>query len=314
MTDVDFDDYYESDTEALVGSVATLMNWTGAVLSMVLIGGLGYWGYTLLVRDVAGVPVVRAIEGPMRIAPVDPGGAQAEYQGLSVTRVAVEGAAEAPTEQVVLAPAQVNLEEEDLPVAALIPSDPLEDSTLASGGAVGLPSAETGGGEAPVASAIEMALAEALGEEIAQENGAQVVLASASGASLVPPSVRGVAVSPRPMIRPASLVQTVSVRSVSSVPTASTLDLGPGDIAPGARLVQLGAFPTPEAAHEAWDKLGAQFADYFGDKQRLVQEAKAGGKTFYRLRAVGYEDLSDARRFCAVLVAGSANCIPVIHR
>ena len=49
-------------------------------------------------------------------------------------------------------------------------------------------------------------------------------------------------------------------------------------------------------------------------KRRVIQEASRGGRTFYRLRAMGFEDLSDARRFCAVLLADNADCIPVTTR
>ena len=41
---------------------------------LALVVGIGVWGYKLLVRDVSGVPVVRAVEGPMRIQPENPGG------------------------------------------------------------------------------------------------------------------------------------------------------------------------------------------------------------------------------------------------
>ena len=46
----------------------------------------------------------------------------------------------------------------------------------------------------------------------------------------------------------------------------------------------------------------------------MIQEAESGGRTFYRLRALGFDDLSDARRFCSVLVAENADCIPVTAR
>ncbi len=46
----------------------------------------------------------------------------------------------------------------------------------------------------------------------------------------------------------------------------------------------------------------------------MIQKAESGGRTFYRLRAMGFADLSDARRFCSALVAGNADCIPVTTR
>ena len=41
--------------------VGTYANAAGAVVSLALLVGVGIWGYQLLVRDVSGVPVVRAL-------------------------------------------------------------------------------------------------------------------------------------------------------------------------------------------------------------------------------------------------------------
>ena len=50
------------------------------------------------------------------------------------------------------------------------------------------------------------------------------------------------------------------------------------------------------------------------EKRRVIEKATSGGRTFYRLRAEGFADLPDARRFCAALVAEKADCIPVVTR
>jgi hypothetical protein len=103
--------------------------------------------------------------------------------------------------------------------------------------------------------------------------------------------------------------------SVTPVSTASAgLDVDPASVPVGSRLVQLGAFPTEAEAIAEWDRIGGAFAEYMDGKRRLIQQAETGGTSFYRLRAVGFADLSDARRFCAVLVAGNASCIPVVAR
>ena len=47
-------------------------------------------------------------------------------------------------------------------------------------------------------------------------------------------------------------------------------------------------------------------------KERLIQQAESGGQPFFRLRATGFEDMADARRFCSALVAEDAACIPVV--
>ena len=49
-------------------------------------------------------------------------------------------------------------------------------------------------------------------------------------------------------------------------------------------------------------------------KSRVVQKATSGGRGFYRLRAMGFNDIADARRFCSALVAENADCIPVVMR
>ena len=70
----------------------------------------------------------------------------------------------------------------------------------------------------------------------------------------------------------------------------------------------------PDIARAEWDQLSQRFADYMGGKARVIQEAESGGRTFYRLRAMGFDDINDARRFCSVLVAENADCIPVTTR
>jgi len=67
-------------------------------------------------------------------------------------------------------------------------------------------------------------------------------------------------------------------------------------------------------ARQEWDRLSDRFGEYLEDKNRVIQKAQSGGRTFYRLRALGFADLSDARRFCSALVAEKAECIPVVTR
>ena len=67
------------------------INLAGGLTSLALVVGLGVWGYKLAVRDVNGVPVIQALDGPMRISPADPGGEVADNQGLAVNTVAAVG-------------------------------------------------------------------------------------------------------------------------------------------------------------------------------------------------------------------------------
>ncbi|MEJ6745453.1 MAG: SPOR domain-containing protein, partial [Yoonia sp.] len=108
-----------------------LVNYVGAIVSCALIVGVGVWGYKLVVRDVSGIPVVRAMAGEMRVLPTTPGGEVSVHTGLSVNEVAAVGEASAPEDSVALAPAMAGLADEDVvtllstgveEVSAIVPS------------------------------------------------------------------------------------------------------------------------------------------------------------------------------------------------
>ena len=103
-------------------------------------------------------------------------------------------------------------------------------------------------------------------------------------------------------------------RTVALAIAPSRLEVETDSLPVGTRLVQFGAFDSPQAARDEWEKLNVQFADFLVNKRRVVQQALSGGKTFYRLRAVGFEDINDARRFCSALLAQRQACIPVVTR
>jgi hypothetical protein len=78
--------------------------------------------------------------------------------------------------------------------------------------------------------------------------------------------------------------------------------------------VQLGAFPSADVAATEWTRLTDRFGEVMNGKSRVIQSATSGGKAFYRLRAEGFAELNDARRFCATMVAENVDCIPVVVR
>ncbi len=88
----------------------TYLQLMGAAASVALVAGGVWWGVSLMLRDASGVPVVRAMEGPMRLSPENPGGEVADHAGLAVNAIAAEGQAAAPEERLVLAPAASDLQ------------------------------------------------------------------------------------------------------------------------------------------------------------------------------------------------------------
>jgi hypothetical protein len=115
MAELDFDQFDNGRSGTRSAPLTGLLNIAGGVCSIALVVGLGVWGYKLAVRDVNGVPVIRAMTGPMRVMPQAPGGDVASFQGLSVNAVAAVGMAASMPDQVLLAPAPVELAAEDAP-------------------------------------------------------------------------------------------------------------------------------------------------------------------------------------------------------
>ncbi|WP_223274732.1 SPOR domain-containing protein [Tateyamaria sp. syn59] len=303
-----------------------LTNFAGAAVSLALIAGVSVWGCKLVMRDVSGIPVVRAAEGEMRVRPDNPGGQLARNTGLAVNEVAAAGEASGPVDQVTLAPRPVDLTEEDQPipaqavapvqqpapldVAASLDAPQIDvAAALAEGNVDDLVNQLTAGVDTIEANPIEDAVAEA-------------VLASVDAADLpdtptpVPAVVKGPGpkTSVRPQLRPASAPDTVTPAPVEVATAPQTSELEASAIPTGTRLVQLGAFDSADIARAQWDQMQGRFGDLLRDKDRIVQQAQSGGRTFYRLRAHGFTDLSDARRFCSALVAEGADCIPVVTR
>lgn len=324
-----YDDYGASDEG---GTWAAVLNWGGAILSLILIAGLATWGWKLWVRDVTGVPVVRALEGPMRIAPEDPGGLASEYQGLTVNRIAESRVETPPADEVVLAPAPATLNEDedlamaDLPAVApepeaeplIVVNDPPEPAIgsserivltedaqeepliLVEDSAIDAPQAIEVAAPEPTPSATDLAVAAALADIGLKPEPAILKVDAAANVPVV---------TPRPQMRPGNL-QSVAV----TAPVAQDGEVDAATLASGTRLVQLGAFGSPDVARAEWVEIEARYSDFFVGKSRVIQEVESGGREFYRLRVAGFDDLSDARRFCTVIVADGTNCIPVIHQ
>ncbi|MBI6629816.1 SPOR domain-containing protein [Pontibaca salina] len=333
-------EYYDDRQDAPAGppglssGIAKLVNVAGAVASLALVVGIAFWGYKLIMRDVSGVPVVRAIEGPVRTQPEDPGGQAADHQGLAVNRVAAKGSAAPTADTLRLAPRPVALAPEDAPMASFRPDAAADDADAENAGQIdgdadvdarensdstakvrsdgggsfiANPDADraldkndsnTAGPASFPAGSIDAVLAELVGDGDAQP-------AKATAGVQGP----GVAVSRRPLNRPGNLVAEVS--APVKVTQTITQEVAADSLVPGTPLVQLGALESPEAARAEWARLAARFDDYLSDKSRVIQEASSGGRNFYRLRAMGFEDIAAARRFCAVLIAEQAECIPV---
>ncbi|TXH98474.1 MAG: SPOR domain-containing protein [Pseudorhodobacter sp.] len=279
MADLDYDHF--DDGYAVAGPrFGRMTHIGGAAVSLALLLGAGVWGYQLAVRDVTGIPVIRAAGGPMRMAPANPGGSETSHQGLSVNAVAAAGTALPLPETLVLAPKPMELAEEDL--AGMEPLEPVGNAEVVT--------------KAPAALEAT-AMPEAL--PATQEDAVAAALAEALG-----------------LESPAEVATGEAVANLNDVTqtSAPAAEIAFDTIAPGTLLVQLGAFDDQDKARAEWTRLSGRFADLMGDKALVIQPAQSGGKTFYRLRAHGFATDDDTRRFCTAMLAENATCIPVAQR
>ncbi|AKS46412.1 Sporulation related domain-containing protein [Octadecabacter temperatus] len=327
------------------------VNVAAAAISVALIGGVGIWGYKLLMRDVTGVPVVRALSGEMRVAPENPGGEIANHVGLSVNSVPAIGGAAEPEDRLVLAPSNVSLQAEDMEVTPtaeaveVVATEEAPQDRLGQAIEASLPIDETLEEETVAATEQVAALATpvdpstpltaadvlALADQIAAGAAPMTDLAEGETApievavngvtvnpDLIPDAVPGVRRSPRPAHRPANRPAVAAVvpaaATTTNVATPVTGEVTTAAIPVGTKLVQLGAFDSADIAATEWVRMTARFPDFFAGKEQVIQQANSGGRTFFRLRATGFSDLSDARRFCAAMSAEGAACIPVVVR
>ena len=277
--------------------------WIGAVLSLSLLAGAIGWSYKLVVRDINQIPIVRAQLGPLRVAPDNPGGLTAANQGLSVTQLAVN---EKPllSDEINLAPAAEILNEE---TSALLlrEVDKLNqidetyeikeinaENTISLDGSSGAMKGET-------ASKTESLVAQVAfsQKKVEIENAVSLAL---SITSEFDPSLTSL----RPKTRPRSVQQNreliVSKEPMSKLPI-------------GSAIVQLGAFDSKSLAESEWLRFEKLLGSILAPKQMIIQKAESGGKTFYRLRASGFNDISDARQFCTA-ISDKVACIPVVTR
>ena len=296
----------------------SLRRIAGAAVFLGLIAAMGLWSYRLGTRDAAEVPVIRAMEGPVRIQPEDPGGAQAAHQGLEVNEVLAgtptPAPAARPAEPAPVQPAPT-VAEEDAPQGALIVAAARAFAEAPDeGDDLQMPRSDEmetiAVGEAPDLGAL---VAEALEEE-------------PGAAEMTAPDAEPAAPSARPRSRPGNL-ERVRAQAPAATPAptqaaaparempAPTQAAAPArevaSVATGSRLVQLGAYDSEDLTRRAWTQMVARHGELFAGKSLHVERATSNSRVFYRLRVAGFSNTEETRVMCEALRARSVDCIPV---
>lgn len=326
-TDADGEPMQEA---SIAGRVQRLTHYLGAVVSVGLMVMLAVWGYKLVMRDVSGVPVIRALEGEARTAPEDPGGQLAARTGLAVNNVAA-GAESGPANQVAIAPEATGLAEDDVPMGQLgatarqpsreteLPINPIIDPIIAMSDADVAAARELANVEAAVTNVpvndgpVNEAVTDLEGHVAAPE-AINAVLAEAAQSAA--PTAK-IAASPRPAPRPRRVAAVAPTTTTDAAPApaaapaaAPAPKVEPSAVPSGSTLVQIGAFDSNALASGEWQRLSGKFGGLFSGKSQVIQQVDRNGRAFWRLRVAGFDSREDARRFCAELISGGVDCIP----
>lgn len=332
-----------AEADGLSGRLARLTHYMGAVASVALMVGLMAWGWQLMSRDVSGVPVIRAIEGEARTTPEDPGGQLTNHTGLAVNSVA-GGETAVPAQEVAIAPAPVELSEDDVAMGQLgatarEPSNPSETPlTFAGEPIVPLSDSEARAqAEAQAAAAAERALADQavndaaiidapasegpVTDVVTDENGVptQAVAIAEALAQAQAEADPGVLVaSSRPAPRPRTVTRVAAVAPAAAptpvvdaapTPAEAPVERPAAASSAGGPLVQVGAFDSNAIAENEWQRLAGRNGSLFSGKAPVIQQHQSNGRTFWRLRVAGFGSISEARQFCSALQSSGTDCL-----
>ncbi len=320
MADWDFDEFEAYDRHPPVRGAGRgvraqkLVNAAGAITSAALIVGLGVWAYKLAVRDVRGIPVIQALEGPARIAPDNPGGELALHQGMAVNEIAADGTAGDAADRLTLAPRADELDAADQPMGELASAEGIATATSQAPGSV-LPAPDF------TAQQLIAPLPDGPVEPVAGLPGTDEMQTAFVAPDVIPASIPGVSTSPRPLPRPASfggerdvMAEAAAAAVAAAFAQPMTEDVAAAALAEGTQLAHIGSYPDEATARLEWDKAATRFGALMDGKRRVIEQAESGGEVFFRLRAEGFVDVEDARRFCAALKAENAECVPTAVR
>lgn len=291
--------YNAADFVTPISLVRLAVSWIGAIASVALVIGLVYWVFQLGIRDPNKIPIIHAMEGPARTQPENPGGEQANHQGLAVNSVQSEGTAEKPAETVVLAPRQQSLAAEDLAQDALAKIQPVIRPINAS---VNSLTVTTSSIEDAIIADIKTEQTPTIQDPSLETKNVETTEQS----TVIPSSKYAPLQSIIPRQRPGDLSDRIEAATTIVSQTDTTLQSVPI----GTRLVQLGAYDSEKSAVKEWDKLIGKHSDLLNGKARLVHVAESGGRKFYHLHAMGFETAEDSRDLCSALMVRGTQCIP----
>lgn len=245
---------------------------------LIAVGG----GWHFLSHRQTGVPVVQADSGPMRVKPANPGGLQVAGANNDV----FSGGG-------------------DTSDPKLAPPPQTPDPQALRAMEAPRPAMTTPAAIPPAAGPTPRATAEAAPPSPAAAPPAAMA-SSDAGAQ----SVRGAA--PAPTLRSeqtrAAVPAAASGAPVHAVEKPAAMAASRPAAGGKAVQVQLAALSSEQAAHEEWDRLSRRWPDLLRGHHPSFSRFDRDGHVFWRVRAGGFDGLSDAAVFCERVRAKGGGC------
>lgn len=285
----------------------------GAIISLNLILWAGYWAYSLISRDINGIPIVAAQPGPLRVAPEVPGGIEAENIELAVSKIASQELPPNP-QAVELAPYTAKLNADDITINQAMKQKKLIESQIEKRTQGHLQAVEpellNEISMAPIKTSIESKDYTIVDNQSELVAAALAIALKQNSEQLSNKAIsRNIKFSKiKPMPRPGSLwAKTTSLNSENSIlPTL-------GSVEPGLAVVQFGSFENKQLALAEWGRLSENLSIILDGRPKFVESIQRNGNEIYRLRLGGFANIDDASRFCSAVIS-QENCVPIIAK
>lgn len=292
MTGIEFDAFLaqRSKGNSVLG---IFLKGIGGFVSLLLIGGLLYWGYNLSLNTRIEVPIVKSQIEPLKVLPKDPGGDSISHLGFSVNSVQESGYVEGPSSKIVLAPPSIGVQDSDL------------RSLLGFGDS---------NGQIDLKSTINNALADILNNttELGEEE--KFDFATPVIEKIVSLRSNSLSVSPRPVRRPKKpdlnlSYQDSMVQILLNEVKASGLNDTKGEL-----MTHLGSFENIVFASAQVESFVTRYKDYLLNKTVFLQKSETGGRFIYRMRAIGFKSVKETEKFCDFINSFGNDCIPILSK
>jgi hypothetical protein len=232
--------------------------------------------------DALAPPLIKAEQGPVKVAPNDPGGMQVPNQDKAIYDRIGNNGAKTGTVEKLLPPPEMPKPEAPAPAK---PVEMAKAAPVAPVTAQPLPAPATSAAPPPATSA------------------------PAAGPPAPAPSMLD-----KPAVTAVAPAPPVDTGKAPPAPAKPSGTKSPAAADAGLVRIQLGAFRQTSEAEQAWQQLSKKFPDVLAGMNRTVVQIDLGEKGVYqRLQAGPLPDRAAATAACEKLKARNQGCIVVAH-